>query len=728
MNKQKFFTASVSALLTFLAVLGGLGCLATGMELTVDLPLLILGCAFLALLSSFFWDTRLWLLPLCVAALLLGYWWQEGTLRLSMESLLYQVSDMYDKGYSWGILQWTDRNLLSEDVTPALLAIGAPIAAAVSLTIVKGRLGWLGAGTALLPLLSTVLLKDTVPAEEYLALLLFAVIMLLLTEHVRRSAPSQANTLTLTLILPLTLALALLFTFCPQEGYHMQDGAQKLEDWVLGIFQQAELPEGPILVPGDQSRTVDLANVGKRSTGSKAIMTVRAQETGTIYLRGCAYDVYDGTSWSSTPGWNSWNLFYNSNSDQVKSLNIRTNQVHSVLYFTYTPYSAPQKVIGGRMRNDSGVQNYTIYYRDPITYGEDWDKREDAIGGQDLEEYLQLPESTREGAMKILTKKVGIPTETINAGQVWRNAQYIADWVSQRADYNLRTDKMPGSEEDFALWFLNEADTGYCTHFASAAVVLLRAAGIPAQYVTGYLVNAQEGRAVTVTEDNAHAWVEVFINGVGWVMLEPTPSQGLDQTIGGEEGPTMPNRPTNPVTEPDETTGSTGPDTTEPSSAPAQTTAPSSAPDTTEGTAGEFTHPTATVTGIAGIGGAEGGTPGNPRMEKPLLYLMATLLALLLVIAQWRVRVAVKRRACRHGQPNHRALQMWKQLVRIHKLLHMSPPEEAFRLAQKARFSQHTLDAHELQALKQALKESKAMLKRRNFLLQPIYALVFAIY
>ena len=76
MNKQKFFTASVSALLTFLAVLGGLGCLATGMELVVDLPLLILGCAFLALLSSFFWDTRLWLLPLCVGALLLGYWWQ----------------------------------------------------------------------------------------------------------------------------------------------------------------------------------------------------------------------------------------------------------------------------------------------------------------------------------------------------------------------------------------------------------------------------------------------------------------------------------------------------------------------------------------------------------------------------------------------------------------------------------------------------------------------------
>ena len=54
--------------------------------------------------------------------------------------------------------------------------------------------------------------------------------------------------------------------------------------------------------------------------------------------------------------------------------------------------------------------------------------------------------------------------------------------------------------EDFAIWFLTEADTGYCIHFATAAVVLLRAAGIPARYVDGYVVNTQKDVPVEIIE------------------------------------------------------------------------------------------------------------------------------------------------------------------------------------------------------------------------------------
>ena len=728
MNKKKLFTAFVASLLSFLALLGGLGCMVTAFSLEIDPTALVLGCAILSLGTCFFWDTRLWLLPLCLGALLLGYWWQEGTLRLSLESLLYQLSDFYDKGYGWGILQWTDRNDLPRDVTPALLLAGLPTALSVGLTTVKGRLGWVGAGFSLLPLISCILLKDTVPAPLCLALLFFAVLMLLLTERVRSSNATQANTLTLTLLLPLTLGLALLFTFIPQDGYHMQAGAQALEDWVLGIFEQNKLPEGPALLPGDQAQVVNLSNVGKRSQSGKSIMTVQAQEDATIYLRGCAYDVYDGTSWSSTPGWNAWNLFYSATGDEVKSLNIRTNQPHSVYYFTYSPYAEPAKVIGGRMRNENELTSYTIYYRSPVTYGEDWDLREDAIGGEDLAEYLQLPEKTREGAMQILTKKVGIPGETINSGQIWKNALYIADWVSHRAKYDLSTGKMPSGEEDFALWFLNEADTGYCTHYATAATVLLRAAGIPAQYVTGYLVQAKNGRTVTVTEDNAHAWVEVFINGVGWVALEPTPSLGLTQTVGGEEGPSTPSRPSEPSTEttapPPATEESTEPQTT---TAPAGTTAPTSAPTETEG---DFSHPTATIpsSDLAGFGGADPGKPANKALEKPLLILLVSLGALLAVILQWRIRVAVKKSLTHRGEPNRRALRLWKQLAFACRMARVAAPEDCLQLAQKARFSQHTLSKEELVILQQALKKAHRTLRKRNLLLQPIYTLILAIY
>ena len=723
MHKKNLLNSILAALLTFTALVGSLGCLATGMQLPFRLSHLFWGCALLSLGCCFLLKGKLWFPTLCVGALLLGYVWQEQDLRLSLEALLFRISDLYDKGYGWGILQWSDRTRFPDDLTPALLLLGLPIALSVGLTTRKGQLGFLGVLMPLLPLAACLILKDTVPAEEYLALLLFSVLMLLLTMRVRALDTHRANTLTLTLTLPLTLALALLFTFCPRESYHMQDGAQKLEDWVLNLLD-THAPQESSMIPGDQARVVDLASAGKRHKKGKQVMTVRAQESGSIYLRGCAYDIYDGTSWSATPGWNSWNLFYSTKGGEVKSLDIRTSQPHSVYYFTYVPYAAPAKVLGGRMRNDEGATGYTVYYQDPITYTDEWDQREDAIGGEDLAEYLQLPESTREGALQILTKKVGIPTETINSGQIWKNAIYIADWVSHRAKYDLSTGKMPEGCEDFALWFLNESKTGYCTHYATAAAILLRAAGIPAQYVTGYLVNGEAGRSVTVTEDNAHAWVEVFINGVGWVMLEPTPGGGLEQTLGStQQNATTPSAPT--------PTQSTLPHTTEETTAPStRSTAPTHSSETAPSQDTQaYTHATDTVstTHRALMGGADPGKPGNPAMKKPLLTLLLALGALLLLIGQWRIRVALQRLLFRRGTPNRRALRLWKALVRACRLLKQSPDADSLLLAQKARFSQHTLTEEELTILQKALADTHRQLKKRPLLL-PICTLILALY
>ena len=735
MDKKRLLRSALSALLTFLTLVGSLGCFATGMDLGYELPSLLWGCALLALLCGFCLNTRHWLIPVVLAAFVLGYWWQEDTLRYALEGILYQVSDLYDRGYGWGILQWSNRHLLPYDLTPGLLALGIPIAAAVSLAMHRGRLTAVGVLFPLLPLAACLLLKDTVPQEEYLGLLLFGVLMLLLTGRVRVVDTHRACTLTLTLTLPLTLGLALLFSFCPKDTYAMQEGAQRLEDWVVALFETS-MPEGPALIPGDQARTVDLAGVGQRQKSSRRIMTVRGTENATIYLRGCAYDIYDGTSWSATPGWNSWNLFYSTKDGDTKSLTIRTEQPHSVYYFTYTPYAAPAKVLGGRMRNETGQTSYTVYYRDPLSYGEDWDTREDAIGGQELAEYLQLPDSTRQGAMAILTTKVGVPTETINTGQIWKNALYIAEWVSHRAKYDLNTDQMPEGAEDFALWFLNEADTGYCTHYATAATVLLRAAGIPAQYVTGYLVQVKDGRTVNVTEDNAHAWVEVFINGVGWVMLEPTPAAGLPQDQGtSDTSETRPQttEPTAAETEtssaPTETaapTQTTGAETTEPTQTTgAETTEP------TQTTESGYSHPTDTVnhpTATAGVGGSDPGKPANRALSGPLQTLLWVLGALAAVLLQWRVRVAVKKALCRHGQPNARALRLWKQLERGCRLAGQKPSADCLLLAQKARFSQHTLTAEELVLLQQALRKAHRRLQKRNILLQLLYTLLLAVY
>jgi transglutaminase-like putative cysteine protease len=80
--------------------------------------------------------------------------------------------------------------------------------------------------------------------------------------------------------------------------------------------------------------------------------------------------------------------------------------------------------------------------------------------------------------------------------------------------------------------FLFGNRTGYCVHFAHTAVLLWRAAGIPARAGTGYMVpeeNRQGGSAILIRSSDAHAWPELYLDGVGWVVLDITAERNLDQ-------------------------------------------------------------------------------------------------------------------------------------------------------------------------------------------------------
>jgi len=72
--------------------------------------------------------------------------------------------------------------------------------------------------------------------------------------------------------------------------------------------------------------------------------------------------------------------------------------------------------------------------------------------------------------------------------------------------------------------FLFQTQAGFCEHFSSAFVFLMRAAGLPARVVTGYQggeVNTVD-RIITVRQSDAHAWAEVFVAGRGWLRVDPT--------------------------------------------------------------------------------------------------------------------------------------------------------------------------------------------------------------
>ena len=77
---------------------------------------------------------------------------------------------------------------------------------------------------------------------------------------------------------------------------------------------------------------------------------------------------------------------------------------------------------------------------------------------------------------------------------------------------------------DFLDHFVLKSRRGFCSHFATAFVLLARAEGIPARYVQGYLAEAQGRSSIMVSSSAAHAWPEVYYEGAGWIPYEPTPA------------------------------------------------------------------------------------------------------------------------------------------------------------------------------------------------------------
>lgn len=97
----------------------------------------------------------------------------------------------------------------------------------------------------------------------------------------------------------------------------------------------------------------------------------------------------------------------------------------------------------------------------------------------------------------------------------------------RRYEYN-KSINVP-EDENLLDWFLFERQEGYCVHYATALAVMLRCQGIPSRLAEGFLVDYKEYTgfcSYPVSSQKAHTWVEAYIDGFGWIRLEPTPVNG----------------------------------------------------------------------------------------------------------------------------------------------------------------------------------------------------------
>ncbi len=106
----------------------------------------------------------------------------------------------------------------------------------------------------------------------------------------------------------------------------------------------------------------------------------------------------------------------------------------------------------------------------------------------------------------------------------------IKSYLDQNGIYSRRS--RHADQDDPAGSFLFGDLTGYCVHFAHAATYLFRSRGLPARVAAGYAV-AESSRggssAIVIRGADAHAWPEIYLEGVGWVVVDLTPEQSLDE-------------------------------------------------------------------------------------------------------------------------------------------------------------------------------------------------------
>ena len=99
----------------------------------------------------------------------------------------------------------------------------------------------------------------------------------------------------------------------------------------------------------------------------------------------------------------------------------------------------------------------------------------------------------------------------------------VEQWLRREFRYTL---ELPRTEREATLeYFLFQRRAGHCEYFSTAMAMLLRAMGIPARNVNGFLGGEWNrfGDFLTVTQNQAHSWVEVWFSGYGWVRFDPTP-------------------------------------------------------------------------------------------------------------------------------------------------------------------------------------------------------------
>lgn len=305
----------------------------------------------------------------------------------------------------------------------------------------------------------------------------------------------------------------------------------------------------------------------------------------------------------------------------------------------------------------------------------------------------------------------------------------VTEFVSHLHPYDKDTD-YPPDDVDFVAWFVSDAESGICVHYAVTTVILLRMIGIPTRYVRGYVDTDSYNDTVSIiTAEQAHAWFEFFIPEYGWVMGDSTPGYSSESAHFGINSLTMADPEletrdfasgkdtfaTEPETEAEEseTTETTlesaeTEETTEPGSTPTPSPVPTTPAGETAPSVGIESEESAPVVVITLVQSDDEGE--TDPMEKFFVRLFLTILIVIVSVAVviLILRIAYVmfwKKKFKTNKPDDRAIAYYHYYCFMGRVLRFTIPGKAVKIAEKAAFAEDSLSPAEIKMLLTICKE-----------------------
>lgn len=588
------------------------------------------------------------------------------------------------------------------------------------------------------PILGIVFTLQKLPSNLILALLFaFWITLLAQKNDFRRLPTANALASTGSFVTAFILLLTLLTAF-PLDSYRISESVLSLRQTInsriigtqFGNLSGGNSRIGMTAPLTSSDGTASLNSAGRLQFPDMTIMRIHSEKPANMYLRGYSSAIYADNSWKQLPegvfdqGLHTfYSLLYLGTEDAPKlpdidpyKISVEIPQEYS--NFLFTPYLltdiATESGEFPGIYRDAYIQGgKDIFSYDVWTYsglnGVDvidensaeryfWDlfssadnqaaySRDASYQDYIRETYTQLPDSLRSYLLDALPAvREEVPEE------FWvQAASEIAGLIKNSGQYSLTPGAQPVNR-DFIEYFLSEKKVGYCVHFASATTAALRALGIPARYVEGYIVNASAFDAdgwADIPAKNAHAWAEIWLSGVGWVPVESTPGGESALLFADSPPPPPPEQPENSESEQEQeptTPATITPSVTESTQPGAENTPDTQSPDNPD-------EPSA--------------PEENNRFPPwlfPTLRWIAGLSILVILFAAFRSYTIHRRKTSFKDEDKNRAvIYIYKYMQRLSRF---GPkiPVRATQLSQKAFFSQHTVTNDESEwLLKQAL-------------------------